>query len=157
MAYVDLNPVRAGIASTPEDSDYTSFQMRCTCFKRATHQPLVGGESALEDQPDNLHAFVGSKVNRGVEGIEFNLSDYLELVDWTGRQIRENKAGSIDKSLASILRRMSVTPEHWVYLCRNFESKFKGIVGTVESLKTACRRLGRMRVPNRANSAMYFA
>jgi hypothetical protein len=28
MAYVDLNPVRAGIAETPEASDYTSIQER---------------------------------------------------------------------------------------------------------------------------------
>lgn len=28
MAYVDLNPVRAGIAATPEESDYTSIQER---------------------------------------------------------------------------------------------------------------------------------
>jgi len=28
LAYVDLNPVRAAIAETPEDSDYTSIQRR---------------------------------------------------------------------------------------------------------------------------------
>jgi hypothetical protein len=28
MAYVDLNPVPAGIAATPEQSDFTSIQLR---------------------------------------------------------------------------------------------------------------------------------
>ena len=28
MAYVDLNPIRAGMAQTPEESDYTAIQQR---------------------------------------------------------------------------------------------------------------------------------
>ena len=31
MAYVDLNPVRAGMAETPETSGYTSIQERLGC------------------------------------------------------------------------------------------------------------------------------
>ncbi|MCQ2037470.1 MULTISPECIES: acyltransferase family protein [Stutzerimonas stutzeri subgroup] len=36
MAYVDLNPIRAGIAETPEDSDYTSIQERLADARTAT-------------------------------------------------------------------------------------------------------------------------
>ena len=32
MAYVDLNPIRAGLAATPEVSDFTSVQERSNCF-----------------------------------------------------------------------------------------------------------------------------
>lgn len=34
MAYVDLNPVRADIAGTPEESDYTSIQQRSEAFSQ---------------------------------------------------------------------------------------------------------------------------
>lgn len=36
-------------------------------------------------------------------GLPFRLTDYLELVDWTGRLIRENKRGSIHSNLPPIL------------------------------------------------------
>ncbi|MGY2436940.1 transposase, partial [Escherichia coli] len=42
MAYVDLNPVRAGIAHTPEESDYTSIQQRIeTTTEEVTSSPWL--------------------------------------------------------------------------------------------------------------------
>lgn len=37
------------------------------------------------------------------EGLPFRFKDYLELVDWTGRIVREDKSGSIpaDNTLPS--------------------------------------------------------
>lgn len=40
MAYVDLNPVRAGIAETPEHSDYTSIQRRIESLQNADDRQL---------------------------------------------------------------------------------------------------------------------
>jgi REP element-mobilizing transposase RayT len=36
MVYVDLNPIRAGLAGTPEESDYTSIQERVRAWRNAT-------------------------------------------------------------------------------------------------------------------------
>ncbi|MFY8327509.1 hypothetical protein [Pseudoalteromonas sp. ZZD1] len=36
MAYVDLNPIRANMADTLEDSDFTSIQKRIAYFKAQT-------------------------------------------------------------------------------------------------------------------------
>ena len=65
-------------------------------------------------------------------GIAFNLIDYLELVDWTGRQIRDNKRGYFPDSESPILQRLGISAAHWDYLCTNFESRFKGLVGTIQ-------------------------
>ena len=37
--------------------------------------------------------------------------------------------------------------EHWGYMTRHFESRFKGLVGSVFKLKQACKRMGLQRTP----------
>jgi hypothetical protein len=61
--------------------------------------------------------------------------DYLGLVDWTGRQIRADKRGSIDQKTPPILECLNIDAEHWVYNTQHFESQFKGLVGTARSIK----------------------
>ncbi len=63
MAYVDLNPIRAVMAKTPEESDYTSIQERI----------IAPQESPLLPFTDKVDG-----------GIPCSLKDYLELVDWSG-------------------------------------------------------------------------
>jgi len=54
--------------------------------------------------------------------------DYLELIDWTGRAIRDDKRGYISEHAPPILYRIDISPEHWVEICTNFESRLKGLV-----------------------------
>ena len=90
------------------------------------------------------------------KGIIYNLVDYLQLVDWTGRQIREDKVGAISAEAEPILKRLGITTDHWVYLCSHFESRFKGLVGCVHSLERACQVFGRQRRPNLAVSTELY-
>ena len=90
------------------------------------------------------------------KGLPFRLTDYLELVDWTGRAIREDKRGRIDHSLPPILNRIGVDTKHWLYLTQNFESPFKGLVGSVFKLKQACEKLGYQRRPGIKHCETYF-
>ena len=53
------------------------------------------------------------------------LKDYLELVDWTGRILRQDKRGSIPAEMPPILARLVIEPKHWLFLATQFESKFK--------------------------------
>ena len=99
MAYVDLNPVRSTMAATPEESDHTSIRHRVKHWKANSEgsnqqkNPNAKGDSF---QPANLHPFVGNQREGMPTGSVFSLVDYLQLVDWTGRQIRDDKVGSID-------------------------------------------------------------
>jgi len=157
MAYVDLNPVRAAMANTPENSKHTSIKQRVEHFKDLSKRAATTDESIKPAQPQNLHPFAGNLCEALPMGIIFNLVDYLQLVDWTGRCIREGKIGFIDPAAQPILNRLSISPKHWVYLCTQFESRFKGLVGSVNSLKNACHHFKRQRIPNLESSRYLFS
>ncbi|WP_303905248.1 transposase [Thiohalomonas denitrificans] len=141
LAYVDLNPVRAQMAQTPEASEFTSVQERAAAAKLAEYPdktPL---------QPARLLPFAGNPREPMPKGLPFRLTDYLDLVDFTGRLIREGKRGAIPEHLPSILRRLAIDPKQWGYLTTQFESPFKGLVGAADRLKQACQQLGYRRTP----------
>jgi REP element-mobilizing transposase RayT len=137
MVYVELNPIRATMAETPEQSDYTSIKQR---IKQALK---VNTPEAIDQQPDTLFPFVGYPRNNMSEGLPFRLQDYLELVDWSGRMIREDKRGYISSSTPPLLQRLDIDARHWLYLTRSFESPFKNLVGTAYNVRKACRELGK--------------
>ncbi|MCX2796364.1 transposase [Microbulbifer thermotolerans] len=99
MAYVDLNPIRAKMTDRPETSDHTSVKRRI---------------SAAQDgkQPQQLFPLVGNPREPMPVGLPFQLQDYLDLVDWSGRCLREDKRGAIDKQLPPILERLQIDPRH---------------------------------------------
>ncbi|WP_303905258.1 transposase [Thiohalomonas denitrificans] len=141
LAYVDLNPVRAQMAQTPEASEFTSVQERATAAKQASHP------NEPPSQPARLLPFAGNPREPMPKGLPFRLTDYLDLVDFTGRLIREGKRGAIPEHLPSILQRLEIDPKQWGYLTTQFESPFKGLVGAANHLKQACQQLGYRRTP----------
>lgn len=116
MAYVDLNPIRAKMAKTPEDSEFTSIKHRI--------------DSVMRKKPihRSIETFVGIK--RDVIGIPFTAKDYLELVDWSGKFVRQGKRGPIDSEAPPILQRLCLTSDAWKILTMQFEEKFDHWVGS---------------------------
>ena len=136
-AYVDLNPIRAGLAHSLADSDHTSIKRRCAQAEKAS-QP-----NHRQQQTLGLHPFTGNPRADMPNGLPFRLTDYLELVDWTGRILRDEKRGAIPEYTPPILQQLGIDPKHWCYLSRNFESQFKSLVGTSYHVKQACQQLGK--------------
>lgn len=126
MVYVDLNPVRAGIADRPETSSYTSIRERI--------KPEFDIQQAIQDQTEcgdlldfqtplkPLLPFENRLRNDLQAGILFNFKDYLALVDWTGRIIRSDKRGHIDRALPPILTRLRITADQWCINATQFEA-----------------------------------
>ncbi|MGF1751959.1 transposase, partial [Vibrio cionasavignyae] len=113
---VDLNPIRAGIAKTPETSEFTSIKARIDALdKNLTTAPC-------------LHPFIGNPTNKMLDGIPFRLIDYIELVDWTARLFRENKA-SMDDNQPAILTRLNFNQKSWLTVCTELEKTRSTAVG----------------------------
>jgi hypothetical protein len=85
MAYVDLNPVRAGLAQTPEQSEYTSIKERTHQIKQ---NPTHANKS---DTPTGLLPFTGYPRQDMPKGLPFRLKDYLELIDWQSMAVPEQR------------------------------------------------------------------
>ncbi len=120
MAYVDLNPIRAAMATTPEQSDYTSIQER------------------IERPEDScLRPFEQES------GIPFSLKEYLELVDWGGREVKRNKRGYIPANVPPILTRLRMDAAPVLdYLAKDDVPSF-GALGPVSMLKAFAKSIGR--------------
>ena len=139
MAYVDLNPIRAGLAETPETSDHTAIQHRI----QYTQQHPTQAPNRIDQQSSKLLPFAGNPRKAMPKGLPFRYTDYLELVDWTGRILRDDKRGAIPEHTPAILERLNMDTKHWVYLTRDFESPFKSLVGCAHNIRQACEQMGK--------------
>ena len=141
MVYVDLNPVRAGIAGTPEESSYTSIKERLRPrfnWKKAVANQQKFGELLEFNVPQKpLMPLEKRPTDKSQATVLPQLRDYLTLLDWTGRIIRNDKRGHIDRSLPPILARLHITPEQWQVNTTHFEAihnqRFNRLVPNIDT------------------------
>ena len=76
-------------------------------------------------------------------GLPFELADYLLLVEWTGRQWREDKTEAIPASVAPLMQRLNVDAGTWIETVRHFRGGFHDYVGPAEALQRRGASLGR--------------
>lgn len=183
LQYVDLNPIRAKIAATPEASNFTSVQDRMVDLKAAAEEcsvdriPCSGNVGALrdlEDVPASARRHFDTAVEHGSRAgwlapipleprrqavrtkktvrraantgvLSIGLGDYLDLLDWTGRQIRTGKRGSMPDHLQPLMDRLGISSEMWVDCVVNFRKWFRSSVGRPKSMEAAAEAKGQNR------------
>ena len=109
---VDLNPIRAAIAKDLNGSEFTSIK------ERTGNQNtwLSGFENDDNDLP-------------------FYLSSYINLVDETGRCLRDDKRGFISQETAKTIDEIGIDPNTWIDELKGFKSIGYSAVGTASQLK----------------------
>lgn len=75
-----------------------------------TLESLVN-QGVVAKQLKPLQRFVSNQRLNMPDGLPCRLTDYLQLVDWIGRQIREDKRGSVDGDLPCIQTRLDIGEE----------------------------------------------
>lgn len=164
-AYIDLNPVAAGIAVTPQESRHTSIR------SRIDHLKLEG----LFDWIDFVHGQTTDKQVRRAEQLEQShwlcplidqrssgatregmfqgctFRNYLQLLDSTSRMIRPGHC-SIDRDEESTPVRSAAPQNRWSrYVSRLFDrDRLRGSFFATKSaaLEHVAERLGRQRIFN---------
>jgi REP element-mobilizing transposase RayT len=134
MTYVDLNPVRAKMAETPETSEFTSLKKRLDALEQ--EQPT----------PYGLYPFIGYEHQEQPTGIAFRLMDYIEWVDFAGRHIREDKRGQIDDHQPTILTRLSLSQSETLKVITNLGRRRRLWIGSAESLTSTKHYLNKTRM-----------
>ena len=142
MAYVDLNPVRAGIADSVEGSDHTSVQARAAELRERPSNankllmPIAGYGVFLPsgDKSDGNLEPTGSRV-------PMTSAQYIELVDFTGRQLKPAKRGVIAANEPPVLQKLGITRDYWAGHVNGFRSAYCRFVGSVEAMTAKAKAL----------------
>ena len=114
MVYVDLNPVRAGMAHSPEEAQYTSVRRR----KRAAVNRSV--------QPSGLMPLASAGNHNFGESLPFDVSDYLSLVECSAKRISGNLLSQPKANIVPMLRKVRVSFDSIINLSQHFERACKG-------------------------------
>jgi hypothetical protein len=158
-AYVDLNPIRAAMATTPETSEFTGAKDRLDdlagrtakspqthAWERSRRRDKSGWLSPLEiqERSDPAGPDLSPSARRAsLKGfLPMSLVEYLDLLDWTGRQLRRATRGVIPSHLSPIIDRLGIDTSSWCDLVKKFGKLFKRAAGKLDSMSSEATRRG---------------
>jgi hypothetical protein len=139
-AYIDLNPVAAGISTSPETSRHTSVRQRVRharesgkleALKEAAKNSVAGSRAAGKFEEshwlcplDDRRRKDSAEGRGGREGMieNFSLGSYLLLVDYTSRLYRAGKA-RVSAEVNEIFDRLGTSAAFWDYRLKQLVGK----------------------------------
>jgi REP element-mobilizing transposase RayT len=114
-------PVRANIASGISTSRYTSI--------KASNLEVLRDQSKADAPP--LMPLNGVK---SLNVPTLTQAEYIDLVDFTGREIHSGKRGKIEASEPRALRKLGLDKYHWTRRVNGIGSGYWRVVGELEEL-----------------------
>ncbi|WP_232364535.1 transposase [Salinimonas lutimaris] len=130
MLYIDLNPVRAGLANTPESSDFTSLNYR-----------LKNNYAKCTNNIYNIFNTTGNANNL----VSVTFEQYVLLIDEAARYIIKGKS-AIKTDLLPIMDRLQVESAQFLNASSSFETSFSQIAGNVHSMQQYAHKHNRRQI-----------
>jgi hypothetical protein len=148
MSYVDLNPIRAGTATSLEESAFTSIQQRLAECAREQDSSVAVGEGvppAKKLQPPELVDFAASDRGQDEDLLPLALEAYVELLTATGAALRSACSGqALPERSARTLERLGIRSEFWLEALRSYRRRFFTVIGSVHQIAVCCARTDRL-------------
>ena len=156
MVCVDLNPIRAGIAQTPEDSEFTSIAARIRVASESENGARASQQRRHVQVAVPLLSFQDAQTDP--VSIPYRSLDYLELVDWTGRIVRDSKRGAINPQLPALMQRLGIEAASWQNAMQPSGNVFGRALGRLDHLRLHAKQLKQSWVRDQsAASKLYSA
>ena len=139
-AYVDLNPIRAALAETLETSDYCSVQRRIQALTTDPSRDRFLARLPIDEQNEAAGACPNQNHDRCSDKgfLPLQTEDYLELLDWTAREVVRGKRGHTPATSPPVLQRLSLDVEAWRALVHDFGQMFYHAAGRPRTID-GCR------------------
>lgn len=167
-AYVDLNPIRAAVAETMEESEHTSIQKRLQAVQTQDDPmcsecppPRADRHLApihLHSLRDALQVYPSSSGNRCSDKgfLPITELEYVELLDWTARQVVKGKQGFTPETTPLVLDRIGVSLKSWQALVTDFGRLFNLVAGKAHTVAShrGKKRMKRFHMPARTRELM---
>jgi REP element-mobilizing transposase RayT len=143
MAYVDLNPVRAGLASTPEEAQFTSIRERLLSAARAHSVPPGLMPFADQAAPDS-------------ESLPVCFKNYEEIVRFAAESVRGDQDLPVPAAVATSLERHGLESSTFIDTLRNYPRRFFTMVGHSHRIDMESTRRGYKRRPSMAAASRMY-
>ncbi|MCQ4164929.1 transposase [Tahibacter harae] len=127
MAYVDLNPIRAGTVERLDESTHTSV-----------HKRISTGGNSPETLTEPMRPVMGTPLPK----LSLSAGEYLQILDWTGRVLAPGKPGKITAGAPVALARIEESSSRWTLRVRGYGDGWYRAVGSAHDLAAWAEKLG---------------
>ena len=141
--YVDLNPIRASIAESIENSRYTSGKLRFEAAKATSKanrnvDSFMAPVQIAKSEDCNSDKTSESRKRCSNKGfLPISSLDYLQLLDLTARLHLSDKSGFSPSGLEPLVNRLGIEMVEWKRLTKDFGRMFSQVAGKPQAIANA--------------------